>query len=349
MASLHCLSLDAYHEPCSDLLLLLLVDAHMPAVCVPDVRLARKGVPASLAARHTHPVVPAKKMHVRGERMSGAPFPCRDALLLRGPFFFLSAVVRGQSGRMHHAVAVAVTACSGAVYITPVSVAGSFPVCEMGEASLLSVCLPPMRQEAADTTSHRPAGSPATAPSLVPSPVPDGGLDWTAVVRPASGPVTLLPSPPPSHEPTDRGPRVRAQVKYGSVPRLGRDPGLGRWGGGGGWDGAYFTRDGETGSRRRTRQVGSGATAERGRSPDLVTPPLTPPAARRATVPEGAWLRASDPGSYPCLHLRPPGKKGWDEERCGVNLFFCASSRGQRMPRVNRFPPFSLVGVPLSC
>lgn len=169
MASLHCLSLDAYHEPCSDLLLLLLVDAHMPAVCVPDVRLARKGVPASLAARHTHPVVPAKKMHVRGERMSGAPFPCRDALLLRGPFFFLSAVVRGQGGRMHHAVAVAVTACSGAVYITPVSVAGSFPVCEMGEASLLFVRLPPMRQEAADTTSHRPAGSPATAPSLVPS------------------------------------------------------------------------------------------------------------------------------------------------------------------------------------
>lgn len=47
-------------------------------------------------------------------------------------------------------------------------------------------------------------------------------------------------------------------------------------------------------------------------------PPLTPPAARRATVPEGAWLRASDPGSYPLFASATPRKKrlGRREMRC---------------------------------
>lgn len=82
---------------------------------------------------------------------------------------------------------------------------------------------------------------------------------------------------------------------------------------------------------------------------------LLPPPPDTARRPPGHCARRSmasrkRPRELPPVCIcDPPGKKGWDEERCGVNLFFCASSRGQRMPRVNRFPPFSLVGVPLSC
>lgn len=163
---------------------------------------SRKGVPASLAARHTSRSVRERKCMYGGrERVSGAPFPCRDALL-RGPFF-LSAVVRGQGGRMHPAVAVAVAARPGAVYITPVLSPAHSPCVQRGAAALLAVRLPPMRQKAAETTPHRPAGSPATAPSLVPS-LPSRTEGWTgppSFVRPASGPMTLSSSPLTAPEP----------------------------------------------------------------------------------------------------------------------------------------------------
>jgi hypothetical protein len=152
---------------------IVVVDAHMPAL--PDVRLrpsqhTRKGVPASLHG--IHPVVPTKKNECTEETVCGTPFPCRDALL-RGTFFKLSAVVRGQGQRC---IPPSPSPSPGAVYITPALVAGTFPVCQK-VAALLSVSLPCDKKRQTTTlpcglSRHRPF------PRPVP-PVPDGGLDWT--------------------------------------------------------------------------------------------------------------------------------------------------------------------------
>lgn len=80
----------------------------------------------------------------------------------------------------------------------------------------------------------------------------------------------------------------------------------------------------------------------------LLTPPLTPPAARRATVPEGAWLRASDPGSSPLFASATPRKKrlGRREMRC-KSFFLCVVEGSENAPRQSVPPLFPRRCAPL--
>lgn len=238
----------------------------MPAVCARRTSRAREFPHRSLHG--IHPAVSGKgNACTAEERGCLVQFPCRDALL-RGPFFSLRrcAWARWEDASCRRRRRRRPPRCS--VYNSG-SVAGSFPVCAEGGSS--TACCPSpshaTKSGRDDTTSSRGLSRHRPFPRPVP-PVPDGGLDWTAVVRPSgfrSHDTLLLPA----DRPRVMSPQIevhvfaRARKSSSVVPRLERDPGLERWGGGG-WDGAYLLGAGreEGQGRRRTRQVGSGATAE---------------------------------------------------------------------------------------